>query len=251
MGLVTRTVLLFVVILAAALGVSTYLNFNKFEKTLFGLAQSRYNFVLFDIKNAVEYNLSLGLPLNVVRQIQPALERETVRDDNILSIVIYDERGIALFSSERGGIGDKVPGDWQNRAHNPGDAAWLLSDAESFVIGVPLVNAFGQTVGGAALRYAKAGYTGQVTYMLLGLAKAAGIIFFLTMIVAAAVIVFLYRGMLRRLVAHDATLKDLAAVEEGDPSVDPAVGAYIRRARQTMTDIELAEREIEAIDQTA
>ncbi|HEY0834705.1 MAG TPA: hypothetical protein VGE72_12425, partial [Azospirillum sp.] len=73
---------------------------------------ARFQFLVQTIRSRVEANIHLGLMLSGLGATQDLLERSRVQDADILSIDVFDDQGNMLFSSDRGGIGDRVPADW-------------------------------------------------------------------------------------------------------------------------------------------
>ena len=108
-SLARKVSLALVSILLCTLLLTGFFAYYKFESVYSSLVQSRYSFVVFTIKKRVEDSLNLGLPLHQIRQVQDILEREKLRDPQILSIEAYDSQGEVLFDTDRGAVGSMVP----------------------------------------------------------------------------------------------------------------------------------------------
>lgn len=255
-SLTAKITLAILAILACSLTLTAFLNLYKYEKTYLQLAQSRFGFVVFDIKATVENSLNLGLPLSALRNTQNVIERETAQDDQILSIEVFDQDGETQFSTNRGGIGNRVPRHWL-AARGDGDA-WSEIDDQAIVVGAPLINNFGQTVGGIALRYSRAHFDLKVWDMQLELMRVAIGIFAAAGIVAAVGVYLLFRSARRRLAQMEMSLRRIA--ESPTPAFDRAeaatdlersVARFELKAREAIETIAAADREVDRIDRTA
>lgn len=246
-----------IAIIACSLGLTAFLNLFKYEKTFLQLAQSRFGFVVFDVKSTVENSLNLGLPLIALRNTQAVIERETAQDDQILSMEVYDDTGETLFSTNRGGIGNKVPGRWLRQAGESGSAGWNLIDDEAIVVGAPLVNNFGQVVGGIALRYSRAYFDLKVWDMQLELMRVAGLIFAIAALVAILGVLLLLGGTRKSLASMEASLRQ--ALDAGGgidetlarTELERSIARFERKARAAAADLAAADRRIDLIDRQA
>lgn len=157
-------------IVLIGLGLTTFLNYFKFERSFSMLINSRFDAVLRDMKNTVETSLALGLPLNALRNTQALIEREARQDPLILSIEVFEADGSVVFATDRDFISDLMANEWIEawRTHDK-TGAWRLREDDALVIGVSLVNNLDLEVGGIALRFSRDFYDSSLRAMLLEL----------------------------------------------------------------------------------
>lgn len=143
-----------VLLIGATLLLTSELNFAKFRRTLDGLADSRFAFVLDELVHAIDANIALGVPLNALANVQQLLDQQQARDTAVLSIDVADRHGRLLYSSDHARVGQTLSPDWGVRP----DAAARPRLAEPGAVSLarPLTNAFNATVGLVVLRYATA-----------------------------------------------------------------------------------------------
>ena len=236
---ITATIL---IIVTFALGLTVMLNYVKFEHTLAGLAESRLAFVAWDLRAAIETGLDLGLDLETMANTEAILGRATARDPQILSIVVFDERGRPLF--QRGvhsAFTDTIPTAWREAmARNPDAAVWHATDAQALVAGTRLLNNFGRTVGGIVLRYDRVFYDRELDQAFAGLARIAAVILAVTSLVATLSVWLLFRGIqrsfgrLRTALEHLLTLRHESTFQ---PQTDSALEGYYAAAEQKSREI--------------
>ena len=105
---VVQVTLAIALIVLVGLGLTTFLNYFKFERSFSLLIGSRFDAVLRDMKNTIETSLALGLPINALRNTQSLIERETQQDPLILSIEVFEANGNVVFATDRDLIGDQI-----------------------------------------------------------------------------------------------------------------------------------------------
>ena len=132
------------------------LSIYKFERTLANLLTSRFLFVVNDIRQKIETQMDLGLPLVDLQGVSGELDTYLNLDEQILSIEVFDETGNVLFSTDTSFVGDLVSENWlvlwrTNRARE----MWSALETDAGVVGVPLHNNLSQNVGSLALRYSR------------------------------------------------------------------------------------------------
>lgn len=121
------------------------------ERTV-ALQLERIGLVATQLRDRIQPSLELGLPLHGLTFVQDLLVTERRRTSSILSIDVYDRAGRLLFSTDRGGIGDAIPEEWE-RARSAADALWSTARQDISVMGMPLRNGFEVPVGDVVLRY--------------------------------------------------------------------------------------------------
>ena len=155
-GLATRITLALVVILAAGVTMTTVLSAHMFERTLSDFITSRFEFELNDVRQRIETQMDLGIALAELESVPEELEAYLHADEQILSIEVFDETGIVLFSTDPSFAGDLVTEEWVTawRASR-GQDVWSDLERDARVVGVPLRDNLGRDVGSLALRYSR------------------------------------------------------------------------------------------------
>ncbi|MGX1099741.1 hypothetical protein [Amorphus sp. MBR-141] len=112
------------------------------------LVDAQIGFVLADLDQTIERNLSLGLPLSELQPIERILEQTVANNSELLAIEVLSPTGTALYSTDRGAVGEPIPPAWQRAIddRSPG-RPWRVDHLETVVIGTSIENDFGQTAG--------------------------------------------------------------------------------------------------------
>jgi len=139
MSLAIAVVLLVAVLMTAAL------NVLKFQQIIQAQEENRYAFVTRDVANVVEQSLNLGLPLDQIDNAEETLERQLALDPSISGIAVFDPAGRILYQASH-----LAPG-WVAAALNE-DRTTRGTQRERYT-SRPILNAFGQPVGGVVVRH--------------------------------------------------------------------------------------------------
>jgi hypothetical protein len=126
---------------------------HQLQETTTRLRTERMAYALFELRRVVEGNLAFGLPLEVTDNLAPIMKSSLDRDLAVLSIDLFDRHGRLLLSTDRFGIGESVPAEWMKAQQVDEDGLWRLTERGAGVIGISVINSFGQRVGGLALRH--------------------------------------------------------------------------------------------------
>ena len=127
-------------VLLLSVAVTAALNLLKFNQVMETLEDSRYGFVTRDITNAFEQTLNLGLPLDQIDNATAILERQAALDPAITRIEVFDADGSVLYATAG------PARDWtRSQVEAPAGSGAAPSEKYS---SRPIVNDFGQTVGG-------------------------------------------------------------------------------------------------------
>lgn len=121
-----------------------------------GIQRARLSLTLAGLQESIEGDLALGLDLPDHRAMPSRLEKALASDRQLHAIDVVDRAGIALFSTDRGAIGEplhaRVAQAAEAGAH--GDRTWIALVGTEAVMGLPLHNAFGEVVGHISTSYA-------------------------------------------------------------------------------------------------
>lgn len=121
-----------------------------------GIQRARLSLTLAGLQETIEGDLALGLDLPDHRAIQPKLEKALASDRQLHAIDVVDRAGIALFSTDRGTIGEPLHPRVAQAAEAGarGNRTWTALVGSEAVMGLPLHNAFGEVVGHISTSYA-------------------------------------------------------------------------------------------------
>ncbi|MFY3383346.1 hypothetical protein [Paracidovorax sp. MALMAid1276] len=119
------------------------------------IQRARLSLTLAALQESIEGDLALGLDLPELRAVQPRLEKALSADRRLHAIDVVDRAGLALFSTDRGAVGEPlhpragVAADLGART----DRAWTAQIGAEALTGLPLHNAFGEVVGHITTSY--------------------------------------------------------------------------------------------------
>lgn len=154
-GFAFRVALILIPILLIGIVTTSFLSLHKFGQTFSNLLNSRFEFVTSEIRSDVENQMDLGLALENL-EITEVLEAYALDDKQILTIEVFDEFGVVLYSSDSSSVGDLVPEEWISiwRLDTNG-TSWTTQENDAVVVGTPVRNNLGQNVGSLVLRYSR------------------------------------------------------------------------------------------------
>ena len=255
-GLATRITLALVVILAAGVAMTTVLSAHMFERTLSDFLTSRFEFEINDVRQRVETQMDLGIALGNLQGVSEMLEEYQQADEQILSIEVFDERGVVLFSTDPSFVGDLVTEEWV-AAWRAGRGRQVWSDLErdARVVGVPLRDNLGRDVGSLALRYSRDFFDDNVTtqtarLLVIGAVVVLGVI---PLCILGAMV--LLRGLRRELGDLRQTMNDLANRRRDGEALSraqqdhPRLAAFAATAMAAHDDIDAAIGEVRRLDE--
>jgi SAM-dependent MidA family methyltransferase len=144
-------------ILLAGLALAALLLLGLQAQQVQALRDARLSIALHDIQERLEADLALGFDLHDSARAQSLLEDVLANDGTLLAAEIFDARGVSLFNTDRGSIGERVPQAWLEaitlqvtadaRAHRP----WRAAAGSDLTLGAPLRGPFGEVAGHASL----------------------------------------------------------------------------------------------------
>lgn len=147
-----RTVFLLATLAVAGLVLAAALVFATLDRLRVRAAESNTDFVLTQLRDAVETSISLGLALPEIRVAQDLIERERAGSPDILAIEIFNPAGISVFNTDRGSVGEPITQAWHEaiRRRAP-DGRWRIEEFGAIVVGESVRNDFGEAVGEIAV----------------------------------------------------------------------------------------------------
>lgn len=120
------------------------------------IQRARLSLTLAALQESIEGDLALGLDLPDHRAVQPRLEKALSADRQLHAIDVVDRAGVALFSTDRGAVGEPLHPRAAAAAETGDrtDRAWTAQIGTEAITGLPLHNAFGEVVGHITTSYA-------------------------------------------------------------------------------------------------
>lgn len=201
-----------VLVTALAAGISAFLNYGKFARTLAEVESARFALVAKGVKAGIEANLNLGLSLPGLAVAPQIIERERALVADTLAVVVYGADGAVLFASGQPVGFDQVPAEWRQTSD------WSAATSGWRAVGMPLLNPFGAVAGGVAVLYPGDARDAALADMARSLTAASGLAAAATALLSLVILGLLLRR-LRGAVA------DLARELEGGEVRDEAAQA--------------------------
>lgn len=201
------------VLIAFVLSLAVLMNYAKFERTFNSLTESRLAFLVQDLRDTLEFGLDLGLDPAAMANTAAILTREAAQDPHILSISVFNEQGDILhqYQSEllsHDPVAPLAPTWLQTVLQTTSKTPQHASDLETLMVGIPLINNFGRTVGGLVLRYDRSFYDQELQQTLFRLIRAALLILVAASLIALLGVWLLFRGARRELRQISVALED-------------------------------------------
>ncbi|MFC4160071.1 hypothetical protein [Chitinimonas lacunae] len=150
-GLLWEIGLPWLIVITLVCGLAVMLVVSVQEAIVADSKRERFRVTLLELREKIETDLALGFELGDDRGAQERLEQMLAQDGLLQAVEIFDQRGMSLFNTDRGSILERVPGRWLAQIE-PGQE-WSVSDSGETVIGEPIRNAFGETIGYLAATY--------------------------------------------------------------------------------------------------
>jgi hypothetical protein len=231
---------------AFALALTVMLNYVKFEHTFSRLLESRFAFVVLDLRTVIQTGLDLGLELSAMSNVQTIIERAAERDDQILSITVFDDQGSLTFNHGEAILpGDAVLSDWLAASRGNEALNEYAGDPDVGIVGMALVNNFGHRVGSIVLRYDDSFYTLALRHTLLKLIHTAVAILGITALIAVASVWLLFHGVNHSLARMQTAISQLLN-SAGNGGFQPA-----RNSEFEMCYVATEKKSLEALNQLA
>lgn len=239
-----RFILVALVVSFFAVGMSAFLNYFKYKSTINNIVKSRVLVVGRGIENSVQKSLQLGMQFAELSQLTQLMQREKASDRLVRGIDVFDTSGQIIYSTDRGRVGMKVPNSWTTNAERSKTTEWSTEEADAFVAGISVKNAFDLTVGYLAMRYSReeverAAATAGREILLAALGAFAGIA-----IVAPLALIIVIRRFERDLRTLEAAASHLEDRAQPPPvtgsAFDKAIGhlrASLRDANKSLDDL--------------
>lgn len=253
-SLARKVSLALVSILLFTLLVTGLFAYYKFESVYSAQVQSRYSFVVFTIKKRVEDSLNLGFALRQLRQVQDMIEREKMRDPQILAVEVYDFKGEVLFDTDRGAIGSTVLSELSEAIRSGMPQSFSVTDEDNLIVGLPLVNNLGKVEGGVVLRYPAAYVENGISGLVSNLLKSIALTLVAGALAAMAGLYILFAKVDRKLDSMERAMAEVLSVggqavpENSSDSFEERFADFVAKTRETIDHVKDATDEVGRLD---
>lgn len=112
------------------------------------IERARVSHLVGTLRATTEANLSIGLGLDQIGQLQNRIEREKANDPEVLAIDIFNAQGRSLYSTDLSAVGEKVADGWTR--HLSRDGLWQDMTGADTIFGTRFENDLG-VAGGIAI----------------------------------------------------------------------------------------------------
>lgn len=227
--------------------------FGSLDRLSLRTAEANVDFLLSQLRDAIEANVGLGLPLSDVRVVQDLIERAKATDDQVLAVEVFSPDGVSLFNTDRGSIGEPISPLWQNAVrYRIENERWRVEELGNIVVGAVIRNDFAEPVGYLAVMVSGEARSQHAANVLAGLARQAILVVpaALLAVLLAALIVFRLSNQGVRLLAGRLAAEAPSAETAGLPEALAMRADAVRRSIDgTVLDFDRATAEMLKVDE--
>jgi len=143
-----RIILALLAITGMGLMLCAALIYGSLDRLSLRTVEANVDFLLTQLRNTIEANVDLGLPLADIRIIQDLIERSQASDRQVLALEVFSPAGVSLFNTDRGSIGEAVSPAWQEAIrYRIENDRWRVEELGNIVVGQVIRNDFSEPVG--------------------------------------------------------------------------------------------------------
>jgi sensor histidine kinase regulating citrate/malate metabolism len=146
-----------------------------------------------DLRQVIEENLDLGIPLSVLSNTQKLIERALRADPSIASVAVLDAKGVTLFDTQPLRVGVRAPEAWQMHADN--STSWSARWQDSLLAGNLIRDTYRQPVGMIVVQYSIFEFEAKLGTSLLKMVRTGVLLLLVVIIVAAGWVSLLARDV--------------------------------------------------------
>jgi hypothetical protein len=193
----TRIILAILGVTCAGLALCVALVFGSLDRLSLRTAEANVDFLLTQLRDTIEANVGLGLPLADVRVVQDLIERAKATDPQVLAVEVFSPDGVSLFNTDRGSIGEAISSAWQTAVrYRVQNERWRVEEFGNIVVGQVIRNDFNEAVGHLAITVSGEARSKLAESVLTGLAKRAALVVPLALlaVLVVSMIVFDFTG---------------------------------------------------------
>lgn len=236
-------------ILGVALCVA--LIFGSLDRLRLQTAEANVDFMLTQLRDSIEANAGLGLPLADMRIAQDLIERAKANDDEVLAVELFSPDGVSLFNTDRGSIGEKVPSLWQDAIrYRIENERWRIEELGNIVVGEVIRNDFDEPIGYVAVTISGEARREHAQSVMLGLLETASILIPVVLTIVLLAAIFLLSRLQRDFKALSRALAPERGVQaDGQDALSSRAGSLRKSVERTVADLEQAATEVLAVDE--
>jgi len=176
--------------------------YGSLDRLSLRTAEANTDFLLTQLRDTIEANVGLGLPLSDIRLAQDLIERAAATDKQVLAVEVFSPAGISLFNTDRGSIGEPISAAWQETiSYRIENDRWRVEELGNLVVGHIIRNDFGEPIGHVAITISGEGRRTLGRAVLAGLAQDGAILapvaLLVLLLIGAAVFNFTDRDVRR------------------------------------------------------
>jgi hypothetical protein len=251
----SRIILAILGVTSVGLALCAALVFGSLDRLSLRTAEANVDFLLTQLRDTIEANVGLGLPLSDVRVVQDLIERAKATDAQVLAVEVFSPDGVSLFNTDRGSLGEAISPAWQIAVrYRIENERWRVEEFGNIVVGQAISNDFGEPVGYLAVTVSGEVRGEHAATVLAGLARRAAVTVppvLLVVSIAGVVLLGLAGRDLKRLAGRLVPGAPLPDDDDGLPSGLAGGARAVRRTvDRAVLDFEQATIEVLKIDET-
>lgn len=238
---------------AAALAAAGAFVHDRASERAEAAVAGRLAFVAFELRDALEGGLGLGLALSDIRAAQDQIDRSILDEPLIDTVAVFDAGGRIVFARDLADVGRPAAPAWRDAAAAGGDGVRTVVADGRLAAVAGLSDAIGGSAGGVAVGM-DAGYVGRQALLSgTGMAAAAAGLLLAGLAAAFAALSAAARPLRREAEAAAAELDALVAAAEpaGPEAAPPPPDPDRWSAAAALADLAARERRLERLDQSA
>ncbi len=206
----------FIGLSAVAIALVTFISLHKFDQAFRSAINDRYAFVLEDVREALEAEMRVGLPLENLTNAANLLDDAQRRDASILSVEVFNASGRTVFSTDRSFLGDIVPDGWEQAAKQADGALWTVNEAEAVALGIGLRDMLNAPTGGLVLRFSVTQHADKIAGLEATALKRAAWLWAIGSLATIVIILMITRPLCRYFLSLESTLASLVSAKSTD-----------------------------------
>lgn len=249
----SRTILAILAATCLGIALCATLVFGGLDRLSLRTAEANVDFISTQLRETIEANVSLGLPLSDIRLTQDLIERAKLADPQVLAVEVFSPDGVSLFNTDRGSIGEPISPAWQLAIrYRIVNERWRVEELENIVVGQPIRNDFGEPVGYLALTVSGEARGLHAEAVLAGLARQAMLVVPAALAVVLLLSLWIFHRSAREFVRLAARLGAESPRSADDvPPSSLAAGAEEARAatERAVLDFQQAAADVLRVDE--
>ena len=209
MSILSKSILCMVLSLLFVTALLFLLSFLKFQTVLTTLIVNRLSASGPPIYESIEGAIDLGLELSQIKNTDRVIAWVKQNNPDIRSIVVFNNQGRVLFSTDRERFGQTVGLPLIEALQSSDEHVVPVTSEQNFVSAFKLLNNYDQMVGGGAIVYAKDDFNRRVEKFKSVLLQRSVLIFIVFTLLASTGIAAAFRSLLKYLNSIESSHKNI------------------------------------------